>query len=144
MEQVTLEQIQGFECRISYGGTPAVWVADEPPPLGQGKGPSPAQLLASAVGNCLMDSLYFALTKYKNQPKPLRAEVDAEVGRNADNKLRILKLNAKLYLGDQAENLIQLDRILAQFESFCTVTQSVAGAIPVELHVIDSAGQILK
>ena len=36
-----------------------------PPPLGQGSGPSPMQLLAASVGNCLSASLLFALRKFK-------------------------------------------------------------------------------
>ena len=40
--------------------------------------------------------------------------------------------------------LDHLDRALSQFEAFCTVTQSVAPAIPVEVRVFDADGTRLK
>jgi uncharacterized OsmC-like protein len=119
-------------------------LADEPPPLGEGRGPSPVQLLAAAVGNCLSDSLLFALRKYRQAPEPLRCEVQAEVGRNAEGRLRVLKIEARLQLGVAAARLEHLDRVLAQFEAFCTVTQSVGQGIPVTVHVADSEGVQLK
>jgi hypothetical protein len=36
-----------------------------------------------------------------------------------------------------------LDRILAQFEDFCVVTQSVRTAIPVDVRVLDNAQTVL-
>ena len=41
-------------------------------------------------------------------------------------------------------SLAGLDRILDQFEQFCTVSQSVAAALPLTLTVLDSDGQVLK
>lgn len=142
--QVLLQQEQDYRFRVEFGaGTPAL-IADEPPPLGQGAGPSPVQLLASAVGNCLSDSLLFALRKFKQAPEPLSCEVVAEVGRNADGRLRVLAMTARLRLGVPAARLEHLDRVLAQFEAFCTVTQSVGAAIPITVQVIDSEGTVLK
>ncbi len=57
------------------------------------------QLLAAAVGNCLSDSLLFALRKFKQAPEPIRCEVVAEVGRNADKRLRVLGMQVNLTLG---------------------------------------------
>ncbi|WP_305017088.1 hypothetical protein [Mycobacterium tuberculosis] len=53
-------------------------------------------------------------------------EVTAEIGRNADNRLRVLGLDVALKLGVPAAQLEHLDRVLVQFESFCTVGASVA------------------
>jgi uncharacterized OsmC-like protein len=112
--------------------------------MGQGTGPSPVQFLAAAVGNCLSDSLLFALRKFKQTPEPIRCEVTAEVGRNADSRVRVLSMHAKLQLGVPAASLEHLDRVLAQFESFCTVTQSVGQGIPITVCVFDSDGVLLK
>lgn len=80
---VRLQQQADYRFNIQFeGGTPAI-VGDEPPPLGQSAGPSPVQLLSAAVGNCLADSLLFALRKFKQTPEPLTCDVQAEVGRNA-------------------------------------------------------------
>jgi len=141
---VRLAQRHDYQFEVRYGaGVPTV-VGDEPPPLGQGAGPSPIQLLASAVGNCLSSSLLFALRKFKQAPEPLSAEVTAEIGRNAENRLRVLALRARLTVGVPGASLAHLDRVLGQFEQFCTVTQSVAAGIPVTVEVFDSQGAQLK
>jgi uncharacterized OsmC-like protein len=143
-ETVRLTQVADYRFECSFGpGMPAL-MADEPPPLGQGSGPSPVQLLAAAVGNCLSASLLFALRKFKQQPDPISCEVQAEVGRNAEGRVRVLGLRAVLRLGQGAEALQYLDRVLASFEAYCTVTQSVHAAVPVSVHVFDARGVQLK
>jgi uncharacterized OsmC-like protein len=137
---VHLQQQQDYRFQIEFGATVPELIGDEPPPLGGGAGPSPVQLLAAAVGNCLTDSLLFALRKYK----PLAGDVTAEVGRNAEGRLRVLGMLAVLRLGVPAAQLQHLDRALSQFEAFCTVTQSVSAGIPVEVQVFDAEGTRLK
>lgn len=141
---VRLTQSQDYRFDVEFGGEVPVLRTDEPAPLGSGTGPSPVQLLAAAVGNCLSDSLLFALRKFRQQPEPLRTEVLAEVGRNADGRLRVLKMTATLHLGVPAASLEHLDRVLGSFESYCTVTQSVGQGIPVEVQVMDATGARLK
>lgn len=144
MESVRLVQVQDYRFDLSFGpGIPPLR-ADEPPPLGQGTGPSPVQLLAAAVGNCLSDSLLFALRKFRQAPEPITAEVQADVGRNGEGRMRVLGLQATLTLGVPADRLEHLDRVLATFEDYCTVTQSVAGAVPVAVTVLDANGARLK
>ncbi|MGL4809342.1 MAG: OsmC family protein [Giesbergeria sp.] len=142
--RITLRQQQDYRFQVDFGESIAPLQADEPAPLGTGQGPSPVQLLAAAVGNCLSDSLLFALRKFKQAPEPLHCTVDAEVGRNEQKRLRVLKMTAALHLGVPASSLEHLDRVLDQFEAYCTVTQSVGQGIPIELQVFDSTGQRLK
>ena len=47
-------------------------------------------------------------------------------------------------LGVPAASLVNLNRALEQFESFCTVTQSVRLGIPVAVEVFDALGVRLK
>ena len=54
---VSLQQKQDYQFEVSFGGYVPPLLADEPAPMGSGLGPSPVQLLAAAVGNCLADSL---------------------------------------------------------------------------------------
>jgi len=140
---VNLAQQQDYRFRIAFGGEVPELVGDEPAPLGQGTGPSPVQLLAAAVGNCLSDSLLFALRKFKQAPEPLACTVHAEVGRNAEGRVRVLGMQAELTLGVPAASLQHLDRVLSTFESYCTVTQSVRQGIPVAITVRDADGQVL-
>lgn len=141
---VHLTQEQDYRFQIAFGGGVPSLIADEPPPLGHGNGPSPVQLLAAAVGSCLSDSLLFALRKFKQNPDPLRCEVQADVGRNPDGRMRILHIKAVLTLGLPAAQLQHLDRTLDQFEEFCTVTQSVRQGIPVTVEVYDARGVRVK
>ena len=142
--RLSLQQQADYRCLLQFDDATPPLLADEPPPLGQSAGPSPVQLLLSAVANCLTDSLLFALRKFKQQAEPLSCRASAEVGRNAENRLRVLAIEVELQLGSPAEGLEHLGRILDQFEGFCTVSQSVAGAIPIQLRVLDSQGQLLK
>ena len=141
---VTLTQQHDYRFDIRFDDSMPVLTSDEPAPLGTGLGPSPVQLLCAAVGNCLSDSLLFALRKFKQAPEPLRCEVQAEVGRNVDGRIRVLEMAANLHLGVSAARLEQLERVLGQFEGFCTVTQSVGQGIPIQVRVLDADGVVLK
>ncbi|MCH8180760.1 MAG: OsmC family protein [Proteobacteria bacterium] len=140
---VTLSQQQDFQFRIAFGGHAPDLLGDEPAPLGQGAGPSPVQMLAAAVGNCLSDSLLFALRKFKQAPEPITCTVQAEVGRNSEGRLRVLGMQAQLTLGVPAASLEHLERVLSTFEGYCTVTQSVRQGFPVAITVRDATGQVL-
>jgi uncharacterized OsmC-like protein len=144
VQTVHLTQVLDYQFDVDFGGPGPLLRADEPAPLGQGLGPSPVQLLASAVGNCLSASLLFALRKFKQQPDPIKCQVEAQVGRNAEGRLRVLSMKAMLTLGTAATSLEHLERVLGSFENYCTVTQSVSLAIPVEVQVFDRDGERLK
>lgn len=144
LTQIHLTQRQDYQFDTRFGEAVPDLLADEPAPLGHGLGPSPVQLLCAAVGNCLSASLLFSLRKYKLAPEPLSCTVEAEVGRNAENRLRVLGMTARLTLGVPAASLAHLERVLAQFEAFCTVTESIRQGIPVTVEVHDSTGTKLK
>ncbi|MEY3922507.1 MAG: hypothetical protein RL659_375 [Pseudomonadota bacterium] len=141
---VELRQRSNYQFDIEFNeGIPQL-ISDEPAPLGEGKGPSPVQMLAASVGNCLSDSLFFALAKFKQKPEPIHTTVNAMVGRNAEGRMRVLHIEAKIHLGVEASKLEHLDRALEQFQEFCTVTQSVGQGIPIHIRVMDATGLILK
>ena len=141
---VQLKQKQDFQFEINFGNSLPIILGDEPPPIGEGKGPSPAQFLAAAVGNCLSDSLFFAIKNYNGNPEPIECDVTATIGRNEQGRLRITHMHAAIKLGAAADDLNHLDRVLSQFEAFCTVTQSVGQGIPIEISVSDTNGKKLK
>ena len=72
-------------------------------------------------------------TAHKNQSDPITATATTRIARNAQNRLRI-----------EAAQMEHLDRILAQFEEFCIVTQRVRDGIPVNVPVVDAEGATLK
>ena len=120
---VTLTQQQDYQFRIEFEGNMPALISDEPAPLGGGTGPSPVQMLSAAVGNCLSDSLLFALRKFKQAPEPLRCEVTAEVGRNPEGRLRILSIHATITLGVVANSLECCRR---------PKTDSLKGLVPIQ------------
>ena len=141
---VELRQRSNYQFDIEFSEGMAQLMSDEPAPLGEGKGPSPVQMLAASVGNCLSDSLFFALAKFKQKPEPIHTTVNALVGRNAEGRMRVLHMDAQIHLGVEASKLEHLDRALEQFQEFCTVTQSVGRGIPIHIRVMDATGLILK
>jgi uncharacterized OsmC-like protein len=140
---VRIEQQQDFRVAIVWDPERPPLIADEPPPLGGGEGPSPGQLLLGAVGNCMTDSLLFALRKFKLDAEPLSAQVDATVGRNAEGRQRFLSIEVSLALGRLPDDAAKLARALSQFEQFCTVGQSVAQGIPTRVSVRGPDGALL-
>ncbi|TSE34994.1 OsmC family protein [Tepidimonas charontis] len=141
---VTLTRRQGYQFEIDFGlDTPHLF-SDEPPPLGASQGPTPNHLLLAAVANCLSASLTFALSKFKQDPGTLKAVARATIGRNEANRLRIQGISVDIQLESPGQTYEHLDRILGQFEQFCTVSMSVQQGIPVAVRVTDGAGQTLK
>lgn len=141
---VVLEQEQDFVFRLHFEGLDAPDVlSDEGAPLGHDQGPRPSHLLLAAIVNCLSASLLFALRKYRNAPGRLRASISAVAERNADGRLRLPRALATLQLPEGRADYAHLERVLATFEDFCTVTQSVRQGIDVQVEVRDAQGQLL-
>lgn len=145
-EQVTiqLEHRQDYQFEARFHDGPPPLLVDEPPPLGAASGPSPIQLMLAAVCNCLGASILFALRKFKLTLQPARLEATSTLGRE-EGRLRVASIDVKITL-DQAvtEPPQHLDRVLDQFESFCTVTQSIGRGIDIRVTVVDAEGRKLK
>lgn len=141
---VTLTQEADYAFRIAFDDPrlPALHT-DEPAPLGGGHGPNPSRLLLAAVANCLGASLLFALRKYKNAPGTLVAHAKAELGRNAQGRLRINRIEVAIDLPEGVDSYAHAERLLAQFEDFCVVTESVRQGIDVAVTVRDATGTLV-
>jgi uncharacterized OsmC-like protein len=142
--QVTVTQQRDYQFLVDFGAPIPALVADEPPPLGSGEGPSPSELLLASVANCLTASLLFALRKFKQEAGGIRAVATARIDRNEARRLRVLEIAVTITLGKPGGEIEQLNRILSQFEAFCTVSQSVQQGIPIVVAVEDSAGVRVK
>jgi len=84
--------------------------------------------------------MLFALRKFKNQPGTIVTRVRADTTRNERGRLRIGRIAVEIQLAETAASYAQVERILAQFEDFCTVTASVRAGVPVEVSVRDASG----
>lgn len=142
--QVTITRQSGYQFLVDFGEGLPQWLSDEPAPLGQGSGPAPDHLLLGAVASCLSASLLFALQKFKQDPGSLVATATPIVERNDQKRLRITGIRVQLSLGKPAAEIEHLDRVLAQFEDFCTVSMSVRQGIDISVQVRDGTGTQLK
>ena len=143
--RINLEQEENFRFRVSFDN-PAIppLITDESAPLGGDVGPNPSRLLAVAVANCLAASLIFSLQKFKNNPAPVHAIVDVGMQRNAANRLRVGHMAVDIQISQRAADVVMFERVLAQFEDFCVVTQSVRSGFPVTVQVRDADGVVVK
>ena len=115
---------------------------DEAAPLGTGAGPTPAGLLAAAVGGCLSASLTLCLNKAHLEPDAVNAHVTAHMGRNDAGRLRIEGIDVELtpcFVGDEG----RFERCKDLYEQFCIVTESIRHGFPVNVHVV-RCGEELK
>lgn len=142
--EVTLTQENEFRFAIDFGGGIPVLHGDEAAPLGGGTGPTPVHLLAAAVGNCLSDSLFFALKKFKQDARGITTKVFPIIGRNAEGRMRVTEMRVEMRLGATAASIEHLDRVASQFENFCTVAASIGQGIPIAVSVFDVAGVSVK
>ncbi len=139
--RVKLSQQKNYAFLVDFGDDIDPLLTDESPPLGEGAGPNPAQLLLTSLANCLAASLTFSLRKFHNEPGPIEAEVEADIVRDERGRWRIPAARVILKLADNPADLRQFERILEQFEDFCIVTQSVRAGMAVSVSVRDAAGR---
>jgi organic hydroperoxide reductase OsmC/OhrA len=134
---VTIDLEAGYRFRVDLGEPFPPLFMDEPPPLGEGRGPNASRLLAAAVGNCLAASLLFCLRKARIEVASLRTTVRAETGRNERGRLRVTRLTVQLEprLTDPQADPSRISRCLAIFEDFCVVTESVRAGLEVDVRV---------
>ena len=133
---VSLRHEAGFHFRVRFrdGHIPEL-CTDEPPPLGDGTGPNPTALLATAIANCLAASLLFCMQRARLEPAALTAEADVTLHRNEQGRLRIHGVRVTLAPSVDDDTRAKMGRCLEVFESFCVVTQSVRQGFPIEVEV---------
>lgn len=133
VQSITLRLGKGYEFTASLDRRPDLpaLLLDEPPPLGEGRGPNATALLATAVGNCLAASLLFCLRKSRAEISDLTARVSARVVRNETGRFRVAGIDVELVPVLPSEAAGRLERCAGLFEDFCVVTESVRKGIPV-------------
>ena len=134
--RVDVDHWQNFQFLINFNqdGVPEL-LSDEAAPLGDGKGPNPARLLAAAVGNCLAASLLFCLKKSHIEPHRISAVVEGEMTRNERGRMRITELRVRFEPALDEADLPRISRCSELFEDFCIVTESVRNGIDVMVEL---------
>lgn len=141
---ITITQQRDYQFLVDFSKAIPDLLTDEPAPLGTGTGPSPSDMLLAGVANCLTASLLFAVRKFKQDAGGIRATATAVTERNENKRLRITSIDVAITLGAPGADIDSLDRILSQFEDFCTVSQSVQQGIPMTVTVDDGLGTRLR
>ena len=134
---VRLTLDHGYQFVATYPDSPSAGpvVLDESRPLGEGTGPNPAALLATAIGNCLASSLLFCLRKARVQPDTLTAVAEAHMVRIEAGRYRIGRVDVELCPEVEDAQLGGLARCEDLFEDYCIVTESVRHGIEVNVSV---------
>ena len=134
--EVALDLKTGYEFQVDFNepGVPPLGV-DELPPLGDGHGPNPSRLLATAVAHCLGASLLFCLRRSRIDVRGLHATVSGTLARNERGRLRIGGFDVKLKVDVTPEDRERLGRCALLFEDVCVVTESVRHGIDVTVGV---------
>lgn len=133
---ISLELRDGYEFVVDFqqeGVAPLLM--DEPPPVGNGRGPSPSRLLAAAIADCLSASALFCLRKARIDVKGMRTTASATLVRNERGRLRVGGVRVKIVPVVAAEDVPRMQRCLELFEDYCVVTESVRGGIDVAVDV---------
>lgn len=133
---ITVRQLEDYQFLVQFDKPEMADLrTDETPPLGKGMGPSPARMLAAAIGNCLAASLLFASRKAGVPVGPIETSVKMQTVRNEKKRLRIGQVEVTLDPKLDPQHIEQARGPRDLFEEFCTVTQSVRQGIPVAVKV---------
>jgi uncharacterized OsmC-like protein len=133
---ISLDCIKDFEFRVKFDNESFQdLMIDEPPPVGNDRGPNPSRLLAAAVGGCLSASLLFSARKLRLNMTGLHADVKVQHMRNERGRLRIGNIDVEIVPSIAERDEQKLRRCLEMFEDFCVVTQSVRNGIDVSVQV---------
>ncbi len=132
--RVTLTRQDGYRFTADWGMPEAPpGVLDEAPPVGQGAGPNPSRLIASAVAHCLSSSLLFCLEKSRAPARSVTAVATAEIARNERGRWRLARIRVELSPDIPEESRAAFARCQGLFEEFCIVTESVRHGVPVDV-----------
>ena len=133
---VSIAQWENFQFLIDFNQDGVTdLLTDEPEPVGVGKGPSPARVLAAAVGNCLASSLLFCLKRAQVETTGLACTVSGQMVRNEKGRLRIRELNVQLNPSLDSANFDAIQQCASVFEDFCVVAESVREGIAVTVQI---------
>ncbi len=133
---LSMDQVQDYEFRIRFDKEhlPEL-TADEGPPLGADKGPSPSRLLAAAVGSCLSASLLFCSRRARVDVGRIRTDVKVQIVRGENRRLRVGRIEVLIDPAIPDAQKENARRCVELFEDFCTVTQSVRRGIEIAVSV---------
>ena len=136
-QRVTVRLVTNYQFTADFPdvvGGPSL-VFDEPPPLGDGRGPNAAAVLGAAIGNCLSATLANCLSRARVDVDALTANIVTHVSRNQEGRFRIAGIDVALTPSIRPTYRAVLERCERIFGDYCTVTESVRQGIPVTVTI---------
>ncbi|MET0083094.1 MAG: OsmC family protein [Sedimenticola sp.] len=141
---IEMQHLQGYEFRVNFGlESMGEIIMDEPEPLGEGKGPNPSRALAAAAANCLSASLLYCVSKNEPPAGSIKATATCTLARNEKKRLRIGGMQIQLQVDGELEQAVRMKRCLDLYEDFCVVTASLRDGFPIDVDVVNEAGEVL-
>jgi uncharacterized OsmC-like protein len=140
----SMERLRDFEFKVTFDGEgiPEL-LLDEPAPVGGGGGPNASRVLGAAAANCLCASLLFCLRKARQEPSGMKATVTGTLARDDRGRMRVGGFDVVITVAGIDQEAAGTRRCTDLFEDFCVVTASVRKGIPVNVQVLDEAGERL-
>src|SRR5579862_1537650 len=132
-----LDQVERYRFTVAFADAPFPGpTVDEPPPVGEDRGPNPVQALAMAVGHCMSSTFVNTLERAHVRVTPIHTTVRATVGENAKGRRRVQRLTIEIITQpvDEADRG-RFDRCVEIFPDFCTVSGAVRDGIPIDHRV---------
>jgi uncharacterized OsmC-like protein len=130
-----LRLLEGYKFNVEFDDQTPGFLVDETKPIGEGTGPNPPRILATAIGHCLGSSLIYCLKKARVRVKDLETTVKMNFFKNDKGMRRVGNIDVQLHLEVKEEDKSRVPRCLKIFDNYCTVTQSVIKGIPVNINV---------
>ncbi|HTT45521.1 MAG TPA: OsmC family protein [Thermoplasmata archaeon] len=132
-----LTQVEKYAFNVVFADAPFPGITvDEPPPVGQDRGPGPVQTLALAVGHCMSSTLVNTLERAHVRVTPIHTTVRATVGVNDQGRRRVRHLEVEILTQPIEEaDRTRFDHCVDIFADFCTVSGAVREGIPIDHHV---------
>ena len=141
---INLEHLQNYEFNVKFDWKRASdLLMDEPPPLGETNGPNASRLLAAALGNCLSASLLHCIARDDIPDEAIKTAVTCKIVRNEQKRMRVGSLSVRITVNEQLGNSARALRCTDLFEQFCVVTASVREGVPMDVEVVNEAGEVI-
>jgi len=135
--RTNLTQLEKYQFKVDFADAPFPSITtDEPPPVGEDRGPNPVQALAMAVGHCMSSTLVSTLDRAHVRVTPIRTTVRATVGVNDKGRRRVQKLEVEIFTQPIEEvDRSRFDHCVEIFPDFCTVSGAIREGIPIDHRV---------
>jgi uncharacterized OsmC-like protein len=137
---VELVEVENFKFEARFEGSDSGPIlVDEPLPVGTGAGPSPPQVLALAVGQCMSSTLVSCFERAHVQVRKVTTRVRPVMGRNPKGRLRVTSLQVEIEaIPVTEEDRPQMERCIAIFEDLCPVSGAVREGARIDVTVTTS------